>query len=129
MSIHTIRIARALAPCFLPLALAMPAAPAAAADATPLSPRHATLLRCSAAFALGAQRQAAGDAAALAWPRLAERGQEYFIRAGAELMDGAGLNRDGLGQRIRDQARGLSAPGALSAAMPDCLASLEASGL
>jgi|GEM_PF-1592511 len=71
MDLHTMRIVRALSPARLPLTLAILAAvlaPArAVADdaAAALNPRHATLLRCSAAFALAAQRQGAGDAAAL----------------------------------------------------------------
>ena len=135
MDLHTMRITRALSPARLPLTLAILAAvlaPArAVADdaAAALNPRHATLLRCSAAFALAAQRQGAGDAAALGWPRLAERGREYFVRAGAELMDNAQIGRDRLSALMHDQARALDAPGALEAAMPDCLASLDASGV
>lgn len=129
MSLRTIRKARLLSPLFIALALAVPIAVAVATEPVQLSPRHATLLRCSAAFALVAQRQAAGDPAVLVWPAMAERGQEYFVRAGAEIMDGAGLGRERLGELIRAEATTLAAPDALGAAMPDCLASLDASGL
>ena len=61
-----------------------------------LSLEQATLLRCSAAFAIVASEQARGVEAALAYPPLQERGKEYFVRSGARLMDELGLTRESL---------------------------------
>ena len=116
---------------FIMLAL-MPAAPTAAqqaAPALPLSLEQRMLVRCSAAFALVAHGQAAGDAAALAWPALGARGREFFVRASARLIDEAGLDRAALTTAMIEEAQDLGQNGALAAAMPPCLSALEASGL
>ncbi len=85
------------------------------------------LLRCSAAFALVARRQAAGEADALGWPPLGQRGSEFFVRASAKVMDEAQLDRAGIAAALQTAAQGLLAPGALVAIMPPCLAALELS--
>ena len=43
-------------------------------------------IRCSAAFAIVAERQRQGDADALESPPLGERGREFFVRVGARLF-------------------------------------------
>lgn len=104
------------------------AAPAAAQRPAPaLSLEHQMLLRCSAAFALVANRQAGGDRDSLAWPPLERRGSEFFVRASARVMDEAGLDRAGIAEALRRSAEGLLEPGALAAIMPPCLAALEPS--
>lgn len=122
---------------FLGLLLLAGAAPAAAAQATPdldqarakLSPEHRMLLRCSAAFAVNLQRVAEGTADAALPTSLPERGREYFVRAGAQLMDEAGLTREEIAALLKEEAARLAEPVALAVAMPGCVASLEASGL
>lgn len=86
-------------------------------------------IRCSAAFALIAERQRLGQAAALQYPALGERGREFFVRANAQLMDEAGLTRAGIASRLHDEADQILADGSLDEIMPPCLLMLEASGL
>lgn len=87
------------------------------------------LLRCSAAFALVVTRQAAGDAEALAYPPLKDRGGEFFVRASARVMDEARLDRTQIAEALTAEARTLATPGALAPMMPACLAALDAAGI
>lgn len=113
------------------LAAALLAAPGAAQVAAPprLSLEHRMLLRCSAAFALVAYRQEAGDATVQQYPPLKERGSEYFARASARVMDEAGLDRDAVAEALRVEAQALLQGDTLTAVMPVCLSTLEAAGL
>lgn len=95
--------------------------------ARPLSMPQQAALKCSAAFALGAAAQARGGGKA--WPPLAVRGREYFVRTSASIMDATGRSRDQVSADLGVQARTLTRPGALDAAMPPCIALLDASGL
>ena len=79
------------------------------------------LARCGAAFALVAEGQANGNAEALAYPPLAERGREFFVQAGARLMDEAGLTREELSSVLSAEAQALWDEDALDAVMPACL--------
>ncbi|MCT2557567.1 hypothetical protein N0B51_01090 [Tsuneonella sp. YG55] len=115
-------------------ALLLAAAPAIAQDAAPaegpaapLSMQQQAALKCSAAFALGAAEQAQGRNKA--WPLLAERGKEFFVRSSAAIMDETGWTRDQVADELTAQARDLRRPGALEAAMQPCLLLLDASGL
>ena len=112
----------------LAAALAVPAA-AQPAPAPRLSLEHRMMLRCSAAFALVAYRQDSGDAEALQYPPLKERGSEYFVRASARVMEEAGLDRDGVSEALRVEAQDLLKDRTLSAVMPVCLTALEQAGL
>lgn len=109
--------------------LALLAAPLAAQPAAPLSLEHRMLLRCSAAFALVAARQDAGDAEALAWPPLGERGREFFVRASAKVMDEAKLDRAALAEAMRREAEAVVHEDALERILPPCLDALAAAGL
>lgn len=95
--------------------------PALAQAPAPLSLDHRMLLRCSAAFALVANRQANGEPAALVYPPMAARGREFFVRASARVMDEAGLGRDALAAALRAEAAGLADEETLAALMPVCL--------
>ena len=106
----------------LPLTL-LPAT-ALAQTPAPLSLEHRMLLRCSAAFALVAGRQAAGEASSLAFPPLAVSGREYFVRASAQVMDEAGLDRAAVTSALETEARDLVEQGTLAQVMPVCLALL-----
>ena len=114
-----------LAPILLG-ALALQSAPA---EPAPLSQENRALLRCAAAFALVAQGQAAGDAAAKAWPDLSVRGREFFVRAMARLMDETGRDRAGIAALANTEAQALSASGDVAKIMPSCLLMLESSGV
>jgi hypothetical protein len=112
------------------LAALLLAAPATAQGLTPqLTLEHRMLLRCSAAFAMIASRQAAGDAAALAYPPLKDRGSEFFVRSSAKVMDEARLDRAALTAALEAEARTLAAGDALARIMPACLAALDGAGL
>ena len=125
-----------IAPLALLLAspLAAQDAPAQAAPAPTiesLTLEQATSLRCSVAFAAVAQGQEAGDPRATAHPTMEQRGEEFFVRSMARLMDELSLDRaqiealtvsvaeDMLGKGIEEVER----------VMPGCLLLLEASGI
>ncbi|WP_454598359.1 hypothetical protein [Qipengyuania sp. SM2507] len=119
------------------LLLALQSATAQAPAPTPapapaLSLEQQSGVRCAAAFALVAQAQAQspGDAEALEYPALGERGREFFVRTAARLIDETGLDRDGVARLLSAEAGRLAREeGALDRAMPPCLMLLEASGL
>lgn len=113
----------------LPVFALLLAAPAAAQVSPPaqLSLEHRMLLRCSAAFALVAYRQEAGDASAQQYPPLKQRGSEFFVRASARVMDEAKLDRAAIGEALKAEAQTLVQGGTLAAIMPACLSALEAS--
>lgn len=114
---------------FLAAALALQAPSEAAPAPLPLSQDSRALLRCSAAFAMVAQWQAMGDAAALRWPALGTRGREFFVRSLAQLMDETGLDRDGIAWLAGVEAKALRDSGETYKIMPSCLLMLEASGV
>jgi hypothetical protein len=110
----------------LAAALALQAAPAAPPN---LSQEDRALLRCSAAFALVAEGQAKGNAAAKKWPPVEVRGREFFVRALARLMDATGLDRDGISQLVGAEAQAIWDNGEVEKVMPACLVMLDASGV
>ena len=115
-----------------PVAAQTPASPPPAEQqdgAQALSLEHRMLLRCSAAFALMAHRQSTGDAAAQAYPPLQERGQEFFVRASARVIDEAGLGREAVTAALTAEALELQEGDALQQVMPACLSALDAAGL
>ena len=89
--------------------------------------------------ARGVDLRDAGDPveSAKAYPALGERGREYFVRAGARLIDELGLTdeqvRALVGQEVQSlqtQSAAASDPAAfVDSIMQPCLVSLEASGL
>jgi len=110
----------------------VPAAPPPAAQqggAQALSLEHRMLLRCSAAFALMAHRQAAGDQAAQAYPPLQQRGQEFFVRASVRVIDEAKLDREGVTAALTAEALELQEGNTLEQVMPACLSALDTAGL
>jgi hypothetical protein len=117
----------------VPATAQVPATPPPAAaqqgEAQALSLEHRMLLRCSAAFALMAHRQSTGDAAAQAYPPLQQRGQEFFVRASARVIDEAGLDRQAVTAALTTEALQLQEGHALQQVMPACLSALDAAGL
>ena len=101
----------------------------AAQEAPQLSLEQKTLVRCSAAFALAANLQESGDKSVREIPELRARGQEYFVRAMATLMDQTGLGREAVAALLKAEVGALAEGDALAKAMPPCLVSLETSGL
>ncbi|MES2699004.1 MAG: hypothetical protein V4647_05280 [Pseudomonadota bacterium] len=115
-------IARALAVPALLLAVPLAAQDAAPASAPPqLSLEQRMLLRCSAAFALVANRQLSGEEWALAYPPLAEQGREFFVRATARLADETGVEPPALAPVLRAEAESLLDRPLLQQVMPVCL--------
>ena len=121
---------------FTAFAVALLALPASAQQPA-LSLEQKTLLRCSAAFAIIASEQQRGIASALAYPPLAERGKEYFVRSSARLMDELQVSREQVEAMLRAEVDALQA-GSMAAENPaqfvdqvmqPCLLSLAASGL
>lgn len=110
------------------IALGFATAATAAAPAPDLSLEQRTALRCSAAFAIVSTVQEQGGAKE--YPPLSARGQEFFVRSSARVMDEAQLDRAGITAVMQAEAEDLAnTPGRLTAVMPACLALLEASGV
>ena len=113
----------------LPPVLLLAAAPLAAQEPAAAAEPQLTLdqrmmLRCSAAFALVANRQGGGEDWALAYPPLAESGREFFVRATARLIDETGSGPEALEPLLRAEAEALLDRQVLQAVMPVCLALL-----
>ena len=111
------------------IALALLAASTVAAAQTPmpqLSLDHRMLLRCSSAFALLANGQENGDAAALRYPDVRQRGREFFVRGAAQVMEEAGLDRIQIEVALSAEARDISENGTIEDVMPICLNLLPA---
>lgn len=110
---------------------------AAAQDAPAFTLEQRLLLRCSATFAIVAGEQARGQEMALAYPPLAERGREYFVRASVKLMDELQLTREQVEASLRVEVDALQRASVDAAdpaeyvnnLMEPCLSALEASGL
>ena len=115
----------------LVLALAQAAAPAPEASPLPdLTLEQASALRCSVAFGLVHQAQRAGDGSASDYPVMAQRGQEFFVRTTARLMDETGADRETVMALVMREHAALSeTPGRVDDVMPACLLMLDASGL
>jgi len=129
---------RAMIRILVALSAAVLAVPAAAQQPPPnYTLEHRMLLRCSAAFAIVAAEQQRGVASAAAYPPLAGRGREYFVRASVRLMDELKLTREQVEAGLRAEVEGLQRasieaadPAAyVDSVMRPCLSALEASGL
>lgn len=121
---------------FAAAALFALATPTMAQEPPRLSIEQQTLLRCSATFALIAGEQEKGDAEALRYPALGERGREYFVRTAAKLTDDLAVPRETVMELLnREAARVQAERNAGNRAeitdriMRTCLTSLIASGL
>lgn len=109
--------------------VAADAAPDPAPAAAPLSLEQRMLLRCSAAFALVANRQQSGEEWAQAFPPLSSRGREFFVQSGALLMDEAGIDSTALAALLESEAQSMVAADQLAQMMPICLPLLDQSGI
>jgi hypothetical protein len=113
-----------------PLALSLAQAAAVAQPLPDLTLEQSSALRCSVAFGLVHQGQKAGNADFSNYPAMAERGQEFFVRTTARLMDDLGADRDTIMALVVRETQSLSdTPGRLDEVMPACLLLLDASGL
>ena len=90
------------------------------------------MLGCAAVFAIVASDQEASRDTALAYPPLAWRGREYFVRASAAVMDEAGLSREAVRALLTEAAADLQRRAAaadpdtvVAAAIAPCLPRLE----
>jgi urease accessory protein UreF len=116
-----------------PLALAAAVPLLLAATQAPVVD-SATAMRCSAAFGIVASEQARGIDSAKAYPELGQRGREFFVQAGARLMDEEQLTREQMQARFKQevdklQTESIASPdpaGTMRAIMTPCLALLDA---
>jgi hypothetical protein len=122
---------------FLALALGATSAASQEPAAPDLDLEQKMLLRCSAVFALVAFDQRRGAPIETDYPPIEDRGREFFVQAGAVLMDELELDRESLTILMRGEVDDLSRA-AMSAedpaayvdgVMQPCLIALEASGL
>ncbi len=117
-------IGRSLALSALLLATPLAAQEPAPTPAPALSLEQRMLLRCSAAFALVANRQQSGEEWALAYPPLDRNGRDFFVEASASLLDETQMSQDTLEQLLRVEAQQLLDQELLQAVMPVCLSLL-----
>lgn len=114
------------------LAAQASAAPAPAAEAKPLPDLSATqsaALRCGVAFGMVHRLQRAGDPAGTQYPAMAERGQEFFVRTTAQLMDEIDADRETIGMLVLREIKDIEGKASLHQVMPPCLAMLDAAGV
>lgn len=111
-----------------PLALTLTQS-APAAELPELTLEQASSLRCAVAFGVVHQGQRQGVPGFDAYPVMAERGQEFFVRTTAKLMDDLGADRDTIMALVQQETIGLNSPERLGEVMPACLMMLDASGL
>ena len=102
--------------------LALLAAPAQ--ELPQLSLEQRMLARCSAAFSIVAAGQDNANAEALRYPDVRTSGREFFVRAGARLMDETGMDREQLSALLSAEAQQLWDDDTLDEVMPACLALL-----
>lgn len=88
-----------------------------------------TSLRCSAAFALVQRDRNGGTDKHPDYPEMEERGKEFFIRTGIQLMEETGIGEAQYEELIFAEIDSLSAPQKLAEIMPGCLLLLDASGI
>ena len=86
------------------------------------------LLRCSATFAIVADRQQRGEGWALAYPAMAEVGREFFVRASAKVMDDTGMTREQVAVHLQTEAEDIWQTQAIAKMMPVCLPLLTVPG-
>lgn len=86
-----------------------------------VSLEHRMLLRCSAAFALVAFAQASGNETGARYPDMTQSGREFFVRASAQVMDEAGLDRMQIEALLNAEAQALWDEGSIDDVMPVCL--------
>ncbi len=125
---HARVYARPMAPIFRFYLIAMTGLSLGAAgqpDLGRITPVHTHDMRCAAAFAVVAARQAGGDPAALALPPLGLRGRVYMGKVGERVAREAGLPGDAVHDVLASAAQKLGPQGALAVAGP-CLAELDA---
>ncbi|MCP5383067.1 MAG: hypothetical protein H6913_00415 [Altererythrobacter sp.] len=115
----------ALFSCAIAAAFAAPVT----AQAPQLTLEQSAALRCSAAFALVAEGQANGNAEALAFPPLATRGREFFVRTSARIMDETGRTREQVAAMLQAEAQKLWDEDMIGEVMPGCMLLLDASGV
>ena len=94
-----------------------------------LSLEQKSTLRCAAAFAIIADGQARGNAEALAYPELGERGREFFVRSSVRLMDQTGMDRATIAAIMQREAQELWDKNQVEQIMPSCMLLLTASGI
>ncbi|MBT2134892.1 hypothetical protein KK137_11160 [Croceibacterium sp. LX-88] len=121
------------------LTLGLLAAPAAAQQPPrpALTLEQQMMVRCSAVFAIVAGDQARSVPSARAYPPMAARGKEFFVRSNARLMDELRLSREQVQELMSNEVKALQVrskeagnPAAyLDSVMKPCLSALDASGL
>lgn len=113
--------------CFALLAAPLPTGAQPAPSLPVLDLEQRMLLRCSAAFALVADRQQRGEDWAAQYPPMGEAGQDFFVAAIARVMEEAGLSDQDAAGLLREEAQTLLDQDLLSAVMPACLRLLKLS--
>ena len=112
-----------------PIALVLAQATSAPA-LPPLTLEQASALRCSVAFGLVHMGQRDGVPGFDDYPAMGERGQEFFVRTTAKLMDELDADRATIVALVKRESEELgTSPERVGEVMPACLMMLEASGL
>ncbi|MBY6218810.1 hypothetical protein [Qipengyuania aquimaris] len=126
-------------PLILLAALVHPASLAAQETDAPvdlpaLTLEQQTNLRCGVVFGIVDGYQSRNDERALAYPTIAPRGREFFVRTTAKIMEDERFTRPVIVSHVGRQMASLETDGehdfeAIDEIMPACLSLLDASGL
>ena len=104
---------------------------AAPAELPPLTMEQQTSFRCGVAFGLLAGAQKAGLEEAMAYPAIEPRGQEFFVRVTARIMEDERFTREVLKGLVDAELDhfGFDSFATVEAVLPACLTLLDASGI
>ncbi|NNC53195.1 MAG: hypothetical protein HKO08_09185 [Erythrobacter sp.] len=102
-----------------------------APEIPPLTLEQQTNFRCGVAFGLVAGGQDAGYERALVFPPMEPRGEEFFVRVTAQIMEDNRFTHDVVNALVNREMASFQGEGfeAVEAIMPACLTLLDASGI
>lgn len=105
------------------------APPPGSIELAPLPLEQQSALRCAVAVAVVDGLQKQGDENGTRYAAMGTRGQEFFVRSLAQVMDEADLSRTTLRLHVAEEVRRFEDREQLHAVMPGCQLLLDASGL
>ncbi|QZD96392.1 hypothetical protein [Qipengyuania gelatinilytica] len=102
-----------------------------APEIPPLTLEQQTNFRCGVAFGLVAGGQDAGYERTLVYPAMEPRGEEFFVRVTAQIMEDTRFTHDVMNALVDRELASFQSEGfeAVEAIMPACLTLLDASGV
>ena len=100
-------------------------------EVPPLTLEQQTHVRCALAFAVVAAAQSEGEEWVAGYPAMDVRGEEFFVRTMAKIMEDERFTRAVVNQLIQQESDPIREGGRdkVQDMMPPCLALLDASGI